>query len=229
MPALPPPPTGPAPVDLGPERSFGFERLVFFSDAVFAIAITLLALEIQLPDALFNTSPITFGALMGALVPHLFAYVLSFLVIGIYWTYHHRVFRYIRAYDRRLIWLNLYLLMVVAFIPVPTGLLGQHGGEEGPVVLYAATQTLTGLLAGLLWRHAVVARLIVPGLSPTIVRRTQIRALGIPLIFLLSIPIAFVAPDVASFLWLLSAVVGFLSNRFLPVGDDTDRPPSAEG
>ena len=225
MPVLPPPPTGPGAVESAPERSFGFERLVFFSDAVFAIAITLLALEIRLPDGLPATGPITFRALFGALVPHLFAYVLSFLVIGIYWTYHHRIFRYIRAYDRRLIWLNLYLLMAVAFIPFPTGLLGEHGGEEGPDVLYAATQAVAGLLAALLWRHAVVAGLLVPGVAPALIRRTAIRAIGIPLVFLLSIPIAFVAPDVASFFWLLSAVVGFLSNRLLPVGEDTDVAP----
>src|SRR5690349_8762405 len=74
------------------------ERIVFFSDAVFAIAITLLALEIRLPDDVLTRVVGDFGALWAALVPKIASYATSFLVVGIYWAAHHRFFHYIRNF-----------------------------------------------------------------------------------------------------------------------------------
>ena len=91
----------------------GLERLIFFSDAVFAIAITLLVIDIRLPDTdnILDNAQLT-AQLLGMWQQYL-GYIISFLVIGTFWTAHHRKFRYIKRYDYRLLFLNLLMLMVI--------------------------------------------------------------------------------------------------------------------
>ena len=101
---------------------FGLDRIVFFSDAVMAIAITLLVLDIKVPEAA-GISTIDLGRRMLDLWPKYLGYFVSFWVIALYWVAHHRCFRYIRKYDRRLMYLNFLFLMFIAFMPFPTGLL----------------------------------------------------------------------------------------------------------
>ena len=108
------------------QDQLGLERLLFFSDAVFAIAITLLALEIRLPSLEGSlTNDQLFQDLL-AIWPKYFSYALSFLVIGAFWMGHHRKFRFILRYDTNLILLNIFLLMGVAFIPFPTTVIGEN-------------------------------------------------------------------------------------------------------
>jgi uncharacterized membrane protein len=118
-----------------PEAGRELDRIVFFSDAVFAIAITILVLDIRVPDGL---SPAELPAEVLGLWPKYLSYVVSFLVLAIYWQAHHRVFRPIRGYDGTLVWLNFLFLMAVAFLPFPTSLLGEYGREQVSVVIYAA-------------------------------------------------------------------------------------------
>ena len=100
------------------------DRLIYFSDAVFAIVMTLLVLEIRVPEVPPSLAAAEVPTKVLALGPKFFSYVLSFLVIGIYWIAHHQTFRYVQSYDRRLLWLNLIFLLSISFIPFPTGLLG---------------------------------------------------------------------------------------------------------
>lgn len=117
-------------------KNLGLEWLIFFSDAVFAIAITLLVLDIQLPaNAVFPGALSQIGS-------QIFAYVLSFFIIGSYWLAHHRLYQHIIRYDNRLLWLNLLLLLFVAFIPFPTRVAAAYKPSDntsGSVILYAAT------------------------------------------------------------------------------------------
>ena len=101
------------------------ERLVFFSDGVMAIAITLLVVELSIPAATEDVG----DALLDRW-PQMLSFVLSFLVIGIFWMAHHRIFRYVANLDQRLIWLNLLFLMCVAFLPFPTAVLGDHDNSR---------------------------------------------------------------------------------------------------
>ena len=103
------------------------DRLSAFSDGVFAIAITLLVLSIEVPD--FDR--VSFGDAWDDLYPQLLSYGLSFVVIGVYWKAHHRMFRTLRRVTNRLLNLNLLLLGLVALIPFPTEMLGNSGGSWG--------------------------------------------------------------------------------------------------
>lgn len=192
------------------EDALGFERLIFFSDAVFAIAITLLALEIRLPG---GEAPLDDARLLTALLkiwPRYLAYALSFLVIGTFWIGHHRKFRHIQRYDRRLILVNLLLLMSVAFLPFPTTLISDSTNRTA-TIFYALSMTCTGLLsAGLWWYVSSQPSLIDPSLPPAEIRREGLRSLLIPGIFLLSIGLALMHADAARFFWLLLIPAAFI-------------------
>jgi uncharacterized membrane protein len=185
----------------------GLERLIFFSDAVFAIAITLLILDIRLPEAPVGTTGPNSRELftqLTSLGPQYLAYIISFLVIGLFWMNHHRKFRSIYAYNRRMMMLNLILLMAVAFLPFPTSIISAYANSTG-VIFYALSVSLAGFLATLLWWYVSRNRLIDPHLTQSQIRRETLRGLVVPAIFLLSIPIALVNPDLAMFSWILIA------------------------
>jgi len=189
--------------DVIEKDSFGLERLIFFSDAVFAIAITLLALDIRLPTPEGTLSDAALGRELLIIWPKYLSYVISFLVIGLFWIGHHRKFRYIQHYDRYLIMLNLLFLMSVAFVPFPTSLISEYGNRTA-TIFYAISITLAGLLLMCLWWYASSNfRLISANISLRQRRIETLRTLVIPVIFSLSIGLAYLDPDLAKFFWLL--------------------------
>ena len=110
-------------------------RLETCSDGVFAIVITLLVLDIKLPE-------VNALGLIQALkesLPRIAAYVLSFAIIGLYWISHLRSFELIAKVDGAVFWINLLLLLLVSFIPFPTALLGRYPNEALPIVIYGLT------------------------------------------------------------------------------------------
>jgi uncharacterized membrane protein len=185
----------------------GFERLLFFSDAVFAIAITLLALEIRLPSLEGSLTNEQLFQQLWAIWPKYFSYALSFLVIGAFWMGHHRKFRFILRYDANLILLNIFLLMAVAFIPFPTAVIGENENRTA-TIFYALVMTIAGLLNTAVWVYASHHnRLIEPTFTPQQTRRETLRTLVVPGVFLLSIGLAFINPMIAIYSWLLVGVV----------------------
>jgi len=112
-----------------------FSRIVAFSDGVFAIAITLLVLAIDVPDRLHDES--LASALWGQR-DDMLAYALSFAVIGRFWVVHHRFFSEVTGFDNRLLALNIFYLAWIVLIPFSSEVLGDHGGEAAAIVLYAA-------------------------------------------------------------------------------------------
>jgi uncharacterized membrane protein len=128
-------------------------RLEAFSDGVFAIAITLLILEIHIPEYEEGTS--LWRQLLD-LWPSYFGYLVSFLVIGIMWINHHNIFKLVRRVDHWLLVINLLLLLCIAFIPFPTAVLAEHiehPDESAATVFYAGMFVVTAVVFNLLWRY----------------------------------------------------------------------------
>jgi uncharacterized membrane protein len=191
------------------------DRLIFFSDAIFAIVMTLLILEIRAPvDVPSNVAATEVPSLVWALWPKFFSYVLSFLVIGTYWIAHHQIFRYVRSYNRSLLWLNLVFLLSISFIPFPTDLLGEYGELRFSVIVYAASLGMARLLLAVVWWY-IVAGPIRTGdeLDPGMARYHLFRSLAIPALFFLSIGISLVSVNAAVASWLLLFVADLVMWR----------------
>ena len=185
------------------QDKLGLERLIFFSDAVFAIAITLLALDIRLPTGAESFSNAQLLDQLLGIWPKYLAYVISFLAIGTFWLGHHRRFRLIRRYDRGLLTLNLLFLMVIAFIPFPTSVISETGNRTA-TTFYALTMTFGGLMLTALWWYASRHnRLTDPDLDPQHARREFVPMLLTVALFVLSIGLAFLDENLARFSWLL--------------------------
>jgi uncharacterized membrane protein len=174
-----------------------FSRIVAFSDGVFAIAITLLVLSLHLPQHLHGES--LWEALWGQR-QDLFAYALSFAVIGRFWLVHHRFFADVLGFDGRLLALNILYLGWVVLIPFSSEVLGDHGGEVAADVLYASN------LAGVtLVGHGLTSDARRRGLvraDAVAARESRLRAFYVAGVFLASIPVAFLAPELAPLVWL---------------------------
>lgn len=191
--------------DRPPEDEIGLERLIFFSDAVFAIAITLLVLELRLPEIpregiSVNSPEMDMAVLRGLwdIASKYLGYFLSFAVIGLVWMGHHRTYRYIGRYDSVLLLLNLLLLMVVAFIPFPTGLIGDYYGNRVALVFYAGILTLTGLASTVLWWYVTRdGSLLKEGVDLEKARERRWDFLVLPALFVLAAIVALWSSDLA--------------------------------
>ena len=191
-----------------PEVSRDRDRIVNLSDGVFAIAITLLILDIRVPDIPENLVASELPGELLALWPKYLGYLLSFVGISTFWMIHHSIFRPIRDYDRTLLYLNFLFLMLVAFVPFPTSLLGEYGNYQLPVAIYAATLAVGRLLlTAIHWYSTRDDRLLGEAQDPRTVRFFLIRGLTIPAIFLLSIGISFFSVSAAVWSWLVMLAV----------------------
>lgn len=184
----------------------GLDRFIFFSDALFAFAITLLVLNIQLPDG----PKADLAKQLLALWPEYIAYLIGFLSIGTFWISHHRKFRYIVGYDKNLIWLNLLLLMVIAFMPFPTSLISELG-DSTATIFYASIMAVASLCSFFVWLYAQSKPGILdPNISKHTIRVELYRPLAFAGIFVISIGIAFFNATAAMLFWLTMLPVSHL-------------------
>jgi uncharacterized membrane protein len=194
-----------------PVTGLSTTRLEAFSDGVFAVAITLLVLDLQVPQL---ASAGELVSRLGALWPKLLSYALSFVIVGIYWVAHHNTFHYIKRSDRNLLWLNILLLMCIVFIPFPTALLGQYPEQRVSIIIYAGALVITGLvLQGLWWYATSGCRLVDRTIDPRLVQRATRRNLTAPLIYLLAIGISLVNVPASLVLFLLVPLYYILPGR----------------
>ena len=136
-------------------------RIEAFSDGVFAIAITLLIIEINIPG---RQHAETLGHELLRLWPSYLAYLTSFLTIGVMWVNHHYVFSLIDRADRTLMFLNTLLLMMIAFVPFPTAVLAefiQTGGARAGAILYGSALTLTAIVFFVWWKYLSTNRRLI--------------------------------------------------------------------
>lgn len=178
------------------------DRLVALSDGVIAIAITLLVLEIPVPVVPTGVTTATLPDLVAEQWREYFGYVLSFLVVGLYWVLHRRVFVHVERHDRGLLWLNLLFLLMVAFVPYGTSVFTTFPGPFG-VAFYAGVLALTGFSLFCLWAYASRRRLLESGLATRPVEIQTARFLVSPLLFTVSMGLALVDPRLAIASWFL--------------------------
>jgi uncharacterized membrane protein len=174
-------------------------RLLALSDGVFAIAMTLLALDITLPAGL---DPAGFERALGDVMPNLWAYAISFLVIAAFWRGHHQMFRHTREVDGTVIRLGLLGLGLIALMPFPTTLLAEYGDEPQSVAVYSGAVATVGAtqlaLAVVLWKRSWLGSEPLPD---SVARNDVADLASTVLVFAVAVPLAFVSPTGAKLWW----------------------------
>ena len=215
--------SGSSPEDRVYERdSPEFGRVLAFSDGLFAIAMTLLVVGIEVPNL---EDPDSVGDLADALndlSSSFVSFFVSFTVIGRYWVAHHQFFSLLRAMDQRLIAVNLVYLGFVAFLPFPTALLGSLFENPLSVVVYAVAVAAVSGMEVLLFRRAHLDGLMTRKLSPEVYRWGVLASLSPVAFFLLSIPLAFVSTTLAVIVWFGAVPFQFVLARWKPDDADTE-------
>ena len=189
------------------------DRVVFLSDGVIAIAMTLLVLDLRLPPLTEHTSAALRDALV-ANVPHFITFVISFVVIGMFWTAHLRMFSFIAVYTRGLAFLNLLFLMSIAIMPFSTDLVGAYGRLTLAAVFYSLSLVMTSVTSNLLWFYASRrGRLLDPAVSHADVVVVTTRGLATLALFIIGTAVAFISVQVASIIWVSIAFVSRAAER----------------
>ena len=190
---------------------FQLDRISFFTDGVFAIAITLLVIEFKVPVVEHPTDATLWARLshMGLL---LLGFLISFCIVGYYWSVHHRIFGYVEKYTSRLIWLNLMFLFSVVLLPFTSGLLGEYASETElhlPYGIYVANICFTAIMNAMLWfyvsnpkhdilTHKISRERILLGFYYTLV---------VPILFLISFIVSIYEPTIGRLIPIIIPIV----------------------
>jgi len=200
------------------KKEFQLERMILFSDAVFAIAITLLAIEIKIPDIAHDlVSDHLLAQKLAQLVPKFIGFFISFMVIAIYWVVHHRMFGYVINYDQRLLWLNMFFLLAVVLMPFSSGFYSEYVIRQMkiPVVIYICNITFLGIMGLVIWNYiASPKRNLSEGITPEMSRYFRFRSLVPPSAFLLLGIVYLFRPDIAVYVPILIPVTLRLVRRY---------------
>jgi len=204
------------------KKEFQLERMVLFSDAVFAIAITLLVIEIKVPE-LHEATDRLLGIELLHMIPKFIGFFVSFFVIGIYWVAHHRIFGYLNTYSTRLIWMNLFFLLSIVLMPFTTAFYSEYSAPwfTLPFGIYIANICFTGYMNYRLWMHITDVKNGLTEVAITPLQRNygKWRTLTVPAVFLVGLVLAFIAPFFSRFTPMLIPVfMALLSRRFAKLG-----------
>ncbi len=194
---------------------FTKDNLISFSDAVFAIALTLLAIDLKVPEGLAGGGGYYLLSALFNLWPNFLSYVISFGLIAVYWYNYHKVIHYAAEVDDNTISSNIVFLFFVTIMPFMASMLGRYGNESIAVILYAAWLALGSVVLFLLWRHIQRKNLLVEkALDKRYFDYLSIRTLFPIVIALLSMVIALFNPLVAEIFLFLDPASIWLRHLF---------------
>ena len=214
------------------------ERMTFFSDAVFAIAITLLVIEIRLPHHI--TSDAQLAQALLELTPSYIGFIISFFVIGRFWIGHHRAMGQLSSVDAGLIWRNLILLLTIAFMPFPTAVISEYTITRSAVGFYTGWLTIAGIANFALMSHALKTPALLDPEGDISVREKVLAGRYTPLIIGISAFAVGMVQPVLALVPLLagSALIGLFGRikahraqkaAAIKAAADSSNPPPAQG
>ncbi|MEO6071463.1 MAG: TMEM175 family protein [Chitinophagaceae bacterium] len=182
------------------KKDFQLERFILFSDAVFAIAITLLVIEIKIPEIHENVSDQTLLHSLKHLLPKFAGFVISFFLIALYWRIHHTMFGFVINYNYKLLRINLIFLFFIVLMPFSTGFYSEYSGAElfekqlkVPMTFYVFNYCCVGFINYYMWVYISNPKnkLIDASQHKQEIKGSKFRALLVPCIFLLMLPVAY--------------------------------------
>lgn len=179
-----------------PDTWLTTKRIETLVDGVFAIAMTLLVVNLHIPTVPQKLAAEEIPAAILKLGPSFVSYFMSFFLLAIFWMVHHRQFRSIKRANDTLLWINIICLMFIAIIPFTTYLNGRYGDQLLPVVLFECNMLIIGLIFYLQWVYASTNyRLIDETVDSKQIIAGRRKNLMIPAVSLVAIAIAFISPQ----------------------------------
>ena len=186
-------------------------RIESLSDAIFAFAMTLLVLNLVIPDSSAGLSTAGLNDLLLSQLHKFFNYALSFVLLAIFWIAHHQQFNYIQRSDSRLTWINIIILMFVALMPFTNDLAGDFSGKTTAEILFVGNILVLGLLFLVNWVYATRgSRLVDHDLDRALVSRGIRRNLVLPTVSIVALALSVFIPPWSLWVYLLVPVVLWL-------------------
>jgi uncharacterized membrane protein len=182
-------------------EDYATARLVTLTDGVLSIAMTLLVLDVRLPESAAGLSESALWQQLVAIRPQVLSYALSFLVIAILWITHVQKFRHLVRMTGLMTWLNILFLLGVGIVPFTTALLAENGNAVSTAVY--AVGAFASLMLGLMTVHVKLSGLLGAAAEPGQIRSISILTFGTAAVFAASAGLAFLSPDAAKYFWLI--------------------------
>ncbi len=203
----------------GEER--GIDRVNGFSDAVFAVAITILILTLDTPSVSDSSQ---LPSELRAMWPHFLGFLISFVIIGAFWMSHHMMFQYIKRHMSGLLWLNLFFLMFIVLLPFSTDLMSESKASLLSVVFYDLNMIAASLTLSLLWWYASYLRMLVDeDLNPSLRQHLLLNMLSMACVFAASLGVAFVNVSASQYMYFLLIPIGMVLERIRKTGKQEKR------
>ena len=180
------------------------EHVVSFGDAIFAFAITLMTLSIDIADLPPNLTESQLVSRLYEMYPQVESYIISFAVIAIFWISYHQVFNFITRSHISMVYLNLLFLLLITFLSITTSLVIDYGSYQISYVIYCVVVIMTSSLLALIWWFGTRDnRLVDKDIHPLFVRGLMVNLLLVPFVFGISILVSFFDLNIAQYFWLL--------------------------
>lgn len=187
-------------------------RIETLADGVFAIVMTLLAFDIRTPVQ-EQVDQLGLLAALGQLAPNLLSYVITFVILGVFWVGHHNQYFYIRRADRTLLWINIFFMMAVALLPFSAGVFSRYGQDSVAIIVYNLNLILAEVILFIHWwyatrdnhllsqeiepnvRHLVYRRILTPAALYLVAIGVSLLSVELSVIIDILVPIAYVLPN----------------------------------
>lgn len=199
------------------KQEFQLDRLILFSDAVFAIAITLLVIDLKIPELAEPVREIQVLNAFLLLLPKVIGFLLSFLLIGLYWTIHHRLFGFVIGYTQKLLWINLLFLLGIVLLPFSTAFYSEYTFDflKTPIIIYSLNFCYIGIMSFYLWKYISNPKNnLSENLARPVANYYSFRAIAIPIIFLIIIIVSLFNPRYAIYIPPFTPVIMWVIGKY---------------
>jgi uncharacterized membrane protein len=189
-------------------------RIETLTDGVFAIVMTILVLEITVPQISHSEATIELPKQLLKLWPIILSYGTSFIILGLFWIAHDYQFHYVKRANRIFLWITIFYLMFIAFVPFSTSLIGEYGDQQISIIIYAVNISIIGFWEYIRWKYATKDHHLVDSdLDPTFITKMSRRFLLGPTIYLIAVAISFVSTQVSLVLFIATPLYFLVSAR----------------
>lgn len=187
------------------------DRVIMLTDGIFAIVMTILVLELHVPELLSSAQ---LGHALIEEIPVLISFFVSFIILGLYWIGHHNFFHLIKRVDRPMLWINILFLFFISLIPFSASVLGKYGNEPVAVALYGAHLVVIGAILLLGWTYATRHHhLVDPKMSHALINGVSKYIAIAPIIYLVAVLFALVNPTISMVIYFLVPIYYIFPTR----------------